>query len=525
MSTRVPCTPYQWMQLLGTRLSADPYSGFLGRALDLGPGLSVADGRLIAERLLRRHAALRVRFLDEEGHIAQDVRPWSALPAGLSAPDPLPGPPVAAVPGLPLQTVFPEPPDPFGDHPAQARLVTDTAGHLWLCLLVHHAQVDAHSMGRLVASAAEEAAAVATTPGPAPVPAAESAATEAYTTAVRALNARSAEDRAGAAEYWREQYGHHTRFADMSAPGPAPRGPARAALSADDVRALMDAGRRLNATPTMLAHTALVALAHRHLPDAVVPVGVPMSLRDLDGVGFDDVGLCINVLPAVVPVPEGASLTGLLAAVRRKIVELQEFKYLPLWRTIELSGLRRSDLAHRQTTMFAVTLAVHIRRTDAVSETAATLVSAAPPVPGMHLDVSLAPGGGTVALAWRPDSPPLRPPDELLAEYVAVLRQLAADATAPVAALTAGPGAPPDLADRETVLAAVLAGVEEVTGAPADAERSFFDAGGNSMTVARLAALLRRKGLRLKVRDIFEHPVPEDLSAVLAERHAARTPA
>jgi hypothetical protein len=271
----------------------------------------------------------------------------------------------------------------------------------------------------------------------------------------------------------------------------------------------------------MLAHTALVALAHRYAPDAVLPVGVPMSLRDLDGVGFDTMGLYINVLPAVVRVPEGGTVGSLVAAVRSRLIELQAYKFLPLWRTVELSGLRRSDLIHRNTSMFGVTLAVHSRGSG--GEAGGALTSQAPPVPGMHLDIALGEAGGTARLAWRQDSPPLRDPDVLLADYLALFRHMAGDPSAAIASLPlpSDRAAVGDLADPVVVLDAVLGAFQQVTEEVPDAARSFFDSGGNSMTVARLVAVLRRKAMRVKVRDVFEHPVPSDLAAVVARRHGA----
>ncbi|TQM85414.1 nonribosomal peptide synthetase protein VioO [Saccharothrix saharensis] len=80
------------------------------------------------------------------------------------------------------------------------------------------------------------------------------------------------------------------------------------------------------------------------------------------------------------------------------------------------------------------------------------------------------------------------------------------------------PGATDDAPD---VLAQVAAAYREVLDAAADADSSYFDLGGDSLTAVRLLSRLNQRfDVRLGVRDVFDHPTPRLLAKVVE----ARTP-
>ncbi|XVS68209.1 acyl carrier protein [Actinosynnema sp. CA-299493] len=55
--------------------------------------------------------------------------------------------------------------------------------------------------------------------------------------------------------------------------------------------------------------------------------------------------------------------------------------------------------------------------------------------------------------------------------------------------------------------------------APVDADSSYFDLGGDSLVAVRLLTRLhQRVGVRLGVRDVFEHPTPRLLAKLVEAR-------
>jgi nonribosomal peptide synthetase protein VioO len=93
------------------------------------------------------------------------------------------------------------------------------------------------------------------------------------------------------------------------------------------------------------------------------------------------------------------------------------------------------------------------------------------------------------------------------------------DVTALRASFATAPGGSPEADDDDGVLAWVTAAYREVLAAPADADSSYFELGGDSLIAVRLLSRLhQRLGVRLGVRDVFEHPTPR-LLAKLVEAH------
>ncbi len=72
-------------------------------------------------------------------------------------------------------------------------------------------------------------------------------------------------------------------------------------LEPGTVAALRLAVSRARASVVTVAHAAVLAALHRLAPDRTPVVGMPMTLRDLRAVGFDAVGLYVDVVPTTVP--------------------------------------------------------------------------------------------------------------------------------------------------------------------------------------------------------------------------------
>ncbi|WP_367127893.1 amino acid adenylation domain-containing protein [Saccharothrix sp. HUAS TT1] len=91
-----------------------------------------------------------------------------------------------------------------------------------------------------------------------------------------------------------------------------------------------------------------------------------------------------------------------------------------------------------------------------------------------------------------------------------------------VAALRAsftGQGPKPVADDAHDVLSHVEAVYREVLDAEVDADSSYFELGGDSLIAVRLLTRLRQRvGVRLGVRDVFEHPTPRLLAKLVDAR-------
>ncbi|MGW4109771.1 non-ribosomal peptide synthetase [Actinosynnema sp. NPDC004786] len=93
------------------------------------------------------------------------------------------------------------------------------------------------------------------------------------------------------------------------------------------------------------------------------------------------------------------------------------------------------------------------------------------------------------------------------------------DVNALRATFTARAPAPSATADAPDVLAQVEAAYREVLDADADADSSYFELGGDSLTAVRLLSRLNQRfDVRLGVRDVFDHPTPRLLAEVVEAR-------
>ncbi|TDV48684.1 condensation domain-containing protein [Actinophytocola oryzae] len=509
MTVDLDVTPAQRTQLLGTQISVDPRTGFRGHAIDLGAGVDHARAQHVWETLLRTRANLRVRFVDDGDRVRQRVRAFADLPERCRR---LPARNEA---GATVPDHFPEVPDVFGDTPVMASFARADDGRGRLFLHLHHALVDEHSLALL----GEEARRVVGGHAGADD-------TDAYVRAAHALSDAASGDGESEREYWRRQLVRpepFTALVDGTADQDPPESESlRLELAAATVAGIHATARALRVTPTILAQAALVVVNQRARPGTVVPVGIPLSLRDHVDVGFDAVGLYLNVLPSVTAAADEDTLAEIVRRVRSNVLELNRHKYVPLWRIPELAGLPRSRVTFAATSYFGTTLA--LRHDSGGADR--VLPGGALPAQAMHVDVTLGSEHGTLDLFQHASTGSRAQGAALLDAFAAVLAALGGDTAARVAevdgvapTVARTPRSPVTAPVRDEGLAATIAtAVRDVVGYDVGRDTDVFDAGVSSVSAARVVASLRTAGLPVKVRDVFAHPTVNRLAGLVASR-------
>ncbi|MGC0319282.1 condensation domain-containing protein [Kitasatospora acidiphila] len=344
MPDPLEATQAQCLQLLSSEISEEPGSGSLIFTIAIPGSIPVESVRIAWKMLLQTHAALRVRYQVVDGQVCQEVRGYHDLPPATR--DLAPSAEVA-VPDF----------DAFGE--VLVRLAVAPAGRdgepTRLLLAVHHVLVDEAAVGRLTDDLGHLLLGRAL-PGPALSPELSAAR---YQDAVRAV-LTAQESASGSRAYWCGRYQPPpTARVTMAAPD-ADEAPPRHSLGlgSADLTALRELARRANASPAMTVQAALAALLRHYGCGSRVAVGVPMSLRDHPAIGFDLVGLFLNVLPVVTEAHPDMTLRQVVADARRRLIEVQTHKYTPLTRLPELTGLPRSVTAAGEASFFDVVLAV-----------------------------------------------------------------------------------------------------------------------------------------------------------------------
>jgi amino acid adenylation domain-containing protein/natural product biosynthesis luciferase-like monooxygenase protein len=115
-------------------------------------------------------------------------------------------------------------------------------------------------------------------------------------------------------------------------------------LDADVTAALKALSRRHGVTLYTTTLAAWAALLSRLSGDADLVIGTPVANRhrqELEGL----IGFFVNTLPVRIAVPDEATVSELLAAVRTRVVGAQQHQQLPFERIVEIVGPKRT-LAH-----------------------------------------------------------------------------------------------------------------------------------------------------------------------------------
>jgi len=396
-------TSCQQAQILAADLSPDPLAGVVGRVVPLGPGCRYADVQRAWTALLRSQQGLRVRFYLRDGRIAQELRDYGQLPEVTRRVLATGRPRDIAGAGI----------QPWGPVLIRTYFCEDTGE---LTLLVHHALVDEHTLGLMLDFLRREVGEPAS---------ARSAPAVDYRAAVNALIAASQDSQRTSRQYWGEQLrGGGSNRAPVWPAGPATAGGTwQRELDPGWVRTLSSAARGASVSVPILVHAATVILLHRYgLGDRPV-IGVPVSLRDHPGIGFDAVGVYLTALPVVTEVHGDDQLAGVLARVRTALVQMHDHKFMP---PMEMPGFADLTATDQGSSQFGVTLAVHQLAADG-PHAAIRALPTGHPVSALHIDLVLTGTSGRLALMWRDGVVPWPAPDALAAHLARVIDMIAAD--------------------------------------------------------------------------------------------------
>jgi amino acid adenylation domain-containing protein len=384
--------------------------------------------------MLQCYPALRLRFRNEGGALAQELRSYSELPEETRRLRVIPDADAAAG-TAPMR--------PFGPVLLRGTLGTVAGGAARLLIEVHHALVDDQSVVLALRYFAAVAAGEA-------VPGGETG-EAGYLAAVGAIIDAAAAARAGSAGYWRGVFARPATAAvpcwggrgqpGSGGPGEMP-GHYRQDLDVPAVDRLRSIARRSGASVAMLMQAALAIVGHRYGLREPLSVGVPISVRDHPAVGFRHVGLFDNVLPLVAEVTGQDSFRDVVKATRNRLIDLLEHKFTPLSEIADVAGVRRSAVAYSATSYFGVILAVHEDLGDP-GRLGGNVQWRGKGNPGSALSIEMVTGsrGGHIGISWPGGSRPWPSPDRLAGHLMRTIEAIGADPDRPVGAyplMTAG---------------------------------------------------------------------------------------
>ncbi|MCS0600859.1 amino acid adenylation domain-containing protein [Streptomyces sp. LP11] len=490
-------TPYQASQLMASLLSDRHRVGTLPVRIPLdGPdaqGAGAVVGLPEAQRawtaLLRSTTALRVRFHDTPDGLVQEPRGYDGLPEDTVR-----------------VTLGDDDPDadglaPFGPVLLTARLDLRGSGPV-LAVRVHHALVDEHSvllLGRALRHFLAHPDALPEDDG------------DHYRRAQDALleaSRRPPAPRPGGEAPRRPADPGGPAAPLLSRPGTDPRERAHhvVRLAPETVKALRRAARQARASAVSVAHAAVLAALHRLVPDRTPVVGVPMTLRDLRAVGFDAVGLYLNVVPTTIPCSENDTFGDLVERVRAESLALHGRKFASVGDLAAADGVARPGNRAYADLVLAFRDGSLPPGTD---ERAAAARRTAEPGAPLNVEVVLGPEHGLILFDWRSGLVPWPPAAQLASAVVQALTELPARPDGRVgefALLDAGStaevrrhlgGQPPTAgAPAPSVVELVERAAARAPDAPAlsDAERTW--------TYDELAAAVRRVRAVLRSREL-----------------------
>ncbi|MFJ2154609.1 AMP-binding protein [Streptomyces sp. NPDC087856] len=404
--------PHQAAQLIASLLSDRHRVGTLAVRVPLdaeGAGgaagvVGLAEAQRAWTALLRSATALRVRFHDAPDRIVQELRAYDDLPeetvrVTLHDDDPHPD-------GL----------APFGPVLLTARLDLRGSGPV-LALRVHHALVDEHAVllvGRALRHFLAHPDAVPEDDG------------DSYGRAQEALLEASRWEPPPRPSDGAPPRSAGSGRADgplLSRPGGDPRERAHHAvrLEPGTVAALRLAARRARASVVSVAHAAVLAALHRLAPDRTLVVGVPMSLRDLGAVGFDAVGLYVNVVPTTVPCSATDTFGELVDRVRAESPALHARRFASAGDLAGADGVARpGNRAHPD---LVLAFRDDSRPPGTAEHVSVARWSAEPGAP-LDVEVVLGPEDGLILFDWRSGLVPWPPAPQLASAVVRAMTEL-----------------------------------------------------------------------------------------------------
>ncbi|MEU8936039.1 amino acid adenylation domain-containing protein [Streptomyces sp. NPDC048409] len=410
-------TPHQAAQLIASLLSDRHRVGTLPVRIPLDGegtgGAAAVTGLAEVQRawtaLLRSAAALRVRFHDTPERLVQELRGYDDLPEETARVTL--GDEDADADGL----------EPFGPVLLTARLDLRGSGPV-LALRVHHALVDEHSV-LLVGRALRHFLA-----HPDAVPEDDQ---DHYRRAQEALLDASRRELPPRPHDPAPPRPADSGAADaplLSRPGGDPRQRAHHAvrLAPGTVAALRRTARRARASAVSVAHAAVLAALHRLAPDRTPVVGVPMTLRDLRAVGFDAVGLYLNVVPTTVPCSAADTFGELVERVRAESLALHGRKFASVGDLAAADGVARPGRPGNRAYADLVLAFRDGSLPPGTDERATAARRSAEPGAPLNVEVVLGPEDGLILFDWRSGLVPWPPAPQLASAVVQALTELPA---------------------------------------------------------------------------------------------------
>ncbi|MGW2962958.1 amino acid adenylation domain-containing protein [Streptomyces sp. NPDC001220] len=417
-------TPHQAAQLIASLLSERHRVGTLPVRIPLdGDGgvdgvVSLAQAQRAWTVLLRSATALRVRFHDTPDLLLQELRGYDDLPEATTR-----------------VTLGEDDPDadglaPFGPVLLTARLDLRGNGPV-LALRVHHALVDEHSvllLGRALRFFLTHPDAVPEDDG------------DRYRRAQEALLAASRRPLPPLAEEASPPPGaertgpSRPSVAEPSgallsrpAADPAARAHHAVRLAPETVAALRLAARRARASAVSVAHAAVLAALHRLAPDRTPVVGVPMTLRDLRAVGFDAIGLYLNVVPTTIPCASTDTFRELVDRVRAGSLALHGRKFAAVGDLAAAGGATRPGRPGARAYADLVLAFRDGSLPPGTDERGTAARRTAEPGAPLNVEVVLGPEDGLLLFDWRSGLVPWPPAPQLASAVVSALTELPAE--------------------------------------------------------------------------------------------------
>jgi acyl carrier protein len=299
-------------------------------------------------------------------------------------------------------------------------------------------------------------------------------------------------------------------------------------LPGDVVDPLRKLAARHRATLYLVLLAAFCAAARLGRPRVGAPVADRPDPR-LAAVA----GPFVNTLVLDVDTTDDPAFSTLLARVKETFLDAEAHKDVPFERVVRQFGPGRREPAEPLVDMLFV-LHTGGLPTLRLGELAVSRVATTPPPPPVGLVASLVTDGPAVRgrFDYLSDLDPPRSVDRLVADFRTVLegaarhpdRPLSAllppddagsstvsGATAPRTTPTPAPAANPEIVRDLCAIWAEVLKIDEVA-----ADDDFFDVGGYSLLAVQILALVEERfGVRLTIRQFFEHPTVAELSTLL----------
>ncbi|MFI8933174.1 amino acid adenylation domain-containing protein [Streptomyces sp. NPDC053474] len=309
---------------------------------------------------------------------------------------------------------------------------------------------------------------------------------------------------------------------------------------------LRDQARALGVSYTSVLLAAYCALLRRHSGADEVLVFVPFHGRTLEAVK-DTVGYFVNTLPVRVEVAACDSYADLVLRVRKRVKEAMAHGDLPLPAILRATGATGPQAqADTLQTVFQFWHAglrdgVDVQHVELRTERSRARLSllGMESSAGFPLALMVREDSAGTHLLWKDPTGAVGPTrvSAMAADYLEMLRDIAADPGRSVIAVAADAVVPPATAapvpaaptprsgedgrldDMVAVWRDVL-GVDDIT--PAD---SFFELGGHSLLAESLVlAVSQRFGTDVSIRALFDHPYLDEFTDHVLPPTAPSTP-